>query len=179
MPMPLGQAFDAQKAVEAILHIATNVRDPTFHRVSKIFYFADKMHLAAHGSFIAGDDYVAMKHGPVPSGVYDLLKYVRGDGDQFACEAVDGAFAVEGKFIVRPLRAANYDYLSQSDVECLNAAIGKFGTLPFPVLTRLSHDAAWNAADENEFMEIEDIARASGGGDVVVSFVQARRAGQA
>jgi hypothetical protein len=34
--------FDDEQAIEAILYIAQNVKEPTFHRISKVMYFADK-----------------------------------------------------------------------------------------------------------------------------------------
>jgi uncharacterized phage-associated protein len=42
-------------------------------------YFADRKHLEKYGRFICGDSYVAMKHGPVPSEIYDILKAVISD----------------------------------------------------------------------------------------------------
>jgi uncharacterized phage-associated protein len=71
--------FDIEKGIESVLYIIENGAQPTFHHISKVMYFADKEHLEKYGRFICGDSYVAMKHGPVPSGIYDLLKSVRGD----------------------------------------------------------------------------------------------------
>jgi uncharacterized phage-associated protein len=71
--------FNLDKGIEAILYIAQKVDDPTFHRISKIMYFADRKHLEKYGRFICGDSYVAMKHGPVPSEIYDILKAVKAD----------------------------------------------------------------------------------------------------
>lgn len=62
------------KAVEAIHFVASIHPGITPYYIAKLFYFADKAHLADWGRSICGDDYVAMEHGPVPSGVYDLVK---------------------------------------------------------------------------------------------------------
>lgn len=69
--------FDEDVAIEVILYIAHCVLDPTFHRISKIMYFADKTHLERYGRFICGDNYVSMQHGSVPSFMYDILKVRR------------------------------------------------------------------------------------------------------
>lgn len=177
--MPLGQGFDERKAVEAILYIAARVGDPGFHRISKLLYFADKKHLARYGSVIAGDDYVAMRLGPVPSNAYNLMKAVKGVELCTNGEEAAKAFAVVDDFMVRPLREANLDFLSEADIESLDAAIRDYGSLSFNKLTDLSHDAAWKAADQNDRMDIEDIARASDDSETVVSFVRDRRAGHA
>jgi len=177
--MPLGQGFDERKAIEAILYVAARVGDPGFHRISKLLYFADKKHLARYGSVIAGDDYVAMRLGPVPSNAYNLMKAVKGVELRTNGEEAAKAFAVVDDCIIKPLREANLDYLSEADIESLDAAISEFGSLPFQNLTDLSHDSAWKAADRNDRMDIEDIAGASDDSETVVSFVRDRRAGRA
>jgi uncharacterized phage-associated protein len=172
--VPLGQRFDAQKAIEAILYVTQRVPDPSFHRISKLLYFADKHKLAASGGLVVGDEYVAMKHGPVPSSVYDLLKCVRGDGTHRAGDAARAAFSVVDRCRVSALRDANNRYFSSVDIDSLDFAIREFGRLPFEELTRLSHDAAWQSADENEFLKFEDIARATSNPERALAAVRDR-----
>lgn len=148
--------FDIDVALEAILYIANRVNSPTFHKISKLMYFADRKHLEEYGRFICGDSYVAMQHGPVPSGIYDILKSVRFSGCECHTEMLKGAFAVD-EYTVKPLRNANCDYFSDSDLACLDWAIEKFGNKSFDYLTRLSHDKAWQSADENDFISVEQI----------------------
>ncbi len=154
--------FKAEKSVETILYIVQSVEQATFHRISKVMYFADKIHLERYGRFICGDSYVAMKHGPVPSGTYDILKVTRGNhNNSFPLlphiNFSHQAFTVVEKFIVKPLRPASLDYLSESDLECLDKAIEIYGRLSFRQLTDLSHDQAWQAVDENDCLNIEQI----------------------
>ncbi|MEK8019849.1 MAG: Panacea domain-containing protein [Candidatus Parabeggiatoa sp.] len=149
--------FDEEQAIEAIVYIAQNVKEPTFHRISKVMYFADKAHLEQYGRFISGDSYVAMKHGPVPISSYEILKSVRGDGKTSCLAQAKNAFCVQNKYLVKPLRQADCDYLSDSDLECLDKAIKEYGALSFQELTELSHDSAWHNADENDCIELEQI----------------------
>jgi len=146
--------FDEEAAIEIILYVANRVETPTFHHISKIIYFADRAHLEKYGRFICGDSYVAMRHGPVPSGIYDILKDVR--YDRPTASQANEAFSVQDHTVI-PHRNANLDYLSDSDVECLNMAISKYGNKSFGALTNLSHDAAWRSADANDLIEIEQI----------------------
>lgn len=157
MSRPITFKFDPAKALEVLLYIATRVADPGFHRVSKILYFADREHLARYGRFICGDSYVAMKHGPVPSGSYDILKHVRGDGLPCPVPGAQAAFRVDDGKLIVPLRESRLECLSASDRECLDAAIANYGKLSFSRLTQLSHDQAWDSADENEFIAVEQI----------------------
>ncbi len=132
--------FNSNKAIEAILYIAASVEVPSFDRICKIMYFADKQHLEKYGRFICGDCYMAMKHGPVPSGMYDLLKMDSANPD----------FRVEDQFVVDPLRAAQCDYFSESDLECLKQA----SQLSFQ---ELSKDLSWQTVDENDYIKVEQI----------------------
>ena len=150
--------FDPDKAVEAILYIANRVQDPGFHRISKILYFADKEHLSRYGRLICGDHYVAMKHGPVPSGIYDIFKHVRGDGIYCPVQHAQEAFGVEADHCVVPYRDFDPDALSDSERECLDVAIKEYRDLNFHTLTQRSHDGAWEAAGENEFISLFSIA---------------------
>lgn len=98
-----------------------------------------------------------MKHGPVPSGTYDILKHVRGDGLSCSVPHAKESFRVEDSKLIVPFKDANLDLLSDSERESLDAAIEKYGTMSFRQLAILSHDKAWDSADENDFIEVEQI----------------------
>lgn len=153
--MALRRRFNAEKALEVLLYVAAKVDD--MYSALKVVYFADKEHLTRYGRQLCGDSYVAMNHGPVPSGMYDLVKAARGNGYCFADLHVSDALALDGNLVI-PRRSANADVLSESDIECLDSAIAEYGGLSFGVLKRLSHrDQAYRAADRNGFMSLESI----------------------
>lgn len=147
--------FNVEKAIEVLLYVSQRVQD--LYVALKVVYFADREHLSRYGRLICGDSYVAMQYGPVPSGLYDLVKSVRGDGYCPIDLPLSDAFAVENRSI-RPKRAPNLDLLSESDIECLDEAIAKYGGLSFNQLKRLTHrDRAFRAADGSGFMSLESI----------------------
>jgi len=148
--------FDARKAIEVLLYIAARV--PDMYKALKVLYFADLEHLQRYGRQICGDSYVAMRHGPVPSGAYDLVKLARGEGLGWADYPIREDFAVQDVTII-PRREANLALLSASDVECLDLAIERVRPLSFGQLRQLSHDAAFAASDENDYMPLESIVR--------------------
>lgn len=165
-------SFDSDKALNAILWVAEMVKDPTFHRISKVIYFADKLHLERYGRLICGDSYCAMKHGPVPSAIYDMLKAVRGDGSSEYQAEAQRAFEVQGRMTVKPLRKADAEVLSESDIECLNESIQTYGRMSFDELTKVSHDEAWNSADENDLIDIEQIIATLPDGKALLQHLQ-------
>jgi uncharacterized phage-associated protein len=141
--------FSPDKALESVLYIASKLTQPTVHEVLKIRYFADKLHLANFGFMASGDDYVAMKFGPVATTTYNLLKAARGDQSGWIhprlIELIEGALDVQARN-VKPLRQPNFDLLSKADVDCIDQALARYGNMPFKERTELSHDAAWQAA---------------------------------
>jgi uncharacterized phage-associated protein len=176
--------FNIDKGIEEILYIIQKGANPTFHHISKVMYFADKEHLEKYGRLICGDNYVAMKHGPVPSRIYDILKFSRGDKLLFSilpevASKAKSSFSIQGQYEVNNLREANLDFFSESDLECLNNSIERYGRLPFDELTDLSHDEAWEAASENEFIEIEHIVATLDNADELIEHLQDQHPGEA
>ena len=141
-----------QKALEAVLFIATRLKNADLHGVLKIRYFADKLHFSKYGFPASGDKYVAMHFGPVASFTYDLLKVARGDANEWAMahygKLVQGTLEVEkgGGHMVTALRDADTSYLSQSEMEMLTEAIALNGHMEFEERTAVSHDSAWKLA---------------------------------
>ena len=120
--------FDKDAALAAVSSMLLQKwQRPTFHTISKVLYFADKRHLEHYGRFISGDNYVAMKHGPVPSVTYDILKAVRNCGhpafDAALLEEFSRAMDIKSNYHVVPRIEPKLEFLSESDVECLDYAI--------------------------------------------------------
>ena len=158
--------LDKEKSVEAALYVVNNIRGCDMHKLSKILYFADQKHLADYGRPITGDTYIAMTNGPVPSFIYDALKFVRGDIDYVKTEIdLNAAFEVFEKYYVGAKRQADVDFLSQTDIEYLDQSLAENGSLNFSTLTEKSHDNAWQKASTNYDMDIFEIA-AVGGADI-------------
>lgn len=165
--------FDPEKALNLVLYVARKVPKATFHTISKVIYFADKLHLQRYGRLICGDSYVAMKHGPVPSEIYDMMKDVRGDGFSQHWQTAREAFEVEGKATVVPHKAPDLDVFSPSDLECLDESIRNYGYLDFNQLTDLSHDAAWRATDDNDMIDLEEIVATLPDGETLLQHLRA------
>ena len=155
--------FQPEQALELVLYVAKRLPHPSFHSISKVLYFADKEHLSRYGSLMTGDTYVAMRQGPVPSAIYNLLKAASGRREPFVPAEWFGlagaVLAVEGGYRVRPLRDARLDMLSAAQRACLDISIKQNGRLGFDRLVRKSHDDAWKSADQNEFIELTAIAK--------------------
>ena len=143
--------FSPRKSIEAILYVAGRLDKPTIHEVLKLIYFADKLHLERYGFLASGDEYVAMRFGPVASSTYDLIKAARGDKagwyNQKFAEMAQSAIEIAGDHrTVLVNRDADCAALSETQIECLNDAIAEYGGMDFDARTKLSHDSAWQQA---------------------------------
>ncbi|MBO9766534.1 SocA family protein [Xanthomonas phaseoli pv. dieffenbachiae] len=136
-------SFDVQKAIAAIGYLVEQTGE-SMYSLMKMMYLADKIHLERFGRFIAGDSYVAMEQGPVPSHAYNLVKCVRGDVQDAALSEACRYFEYtrsthELKMKIQP----DYDELSGSDVDCLGEVVGIYQRLGKWAVRDLSHDDAW------------------------------------
>lgn len=161
--------FDPKKALEVLLYVTPHC--PDMYTALKVVYFADKLHLSRYGRLIAGERYVAMSHGPVPSGLYDMVKSVRGDG-VFTVEVPAKEAFTMVDYNINPLRRADLDVLSESDRECLDEAIREYGHKSFAELKEISHrDTAFQAADENDFITMEALAKSLPNGEALLEYL--------
>ncbi|MEY0337393.1 Panacea domain-containing protein [Providencia stuartii] len=154
--------FDSEKALEAILYVASKAPIPDIYHVIKILYFADLKHLERYGRLVTGDTYIAMKDGPVASGAYDIIKLAKKTSYAVPADLDVGnvlkSLDVEG-VNVKPLRPYEDDVFSDSDLECINEAISEIGHLSFGKIRCKSHGFAWKSADENGEMTILSLAK--------------------
>lgn len=168
--------FDRDKALEIIVYISSNLTAPSPHSVSKILYLSDKLHLQKYGRLICGDSYIAMEYGPVPSAIYDMIKVVTQnrsidvDWDVLIKEALRLNF---GRTLV-PLRAANLNLISQSEISALDETLTIYGGKTFGELTDITHDAAWQATSENQSIEIGAIVSTLPNADEVNGYLIAQ-----
>lgn len=169
-------------AINALLYILRKIGKPVgFHKACKLLYFADKKHIAEYGAAILQDDcYCAMKYGPVPSEVYDLLNTLKVDKptDELArlmTMYFDFQYLTNGSGNNVPHIAAktapDTNWLSESEIEALDYSVEEYKDFDFTAITNLSHEDpawenAWNKAEANgkrsEIMQWEDIAADSG-----------------
>jgi len=165
--------FNPEKALEAILYASRIAPIPDIYHVLKILYFADKAHLERYGRFIFGDSYVAMSKGPVPSGAYDIINYVRGKSTVIPFEPAKSAFSVF-EYSIKALREPNLELLSKSDIKCIDEAVAKYGNYDFNKLHSASCDRAYENADKNDFMSVESIASTLEDGDLIIEHLNAQ-----
>ena len=167
--------FNKDVALQAILYILAKLGGTSdMHKICKILYFADQKHLSRYSRSITGDDYIRMQYGPVPSKVDDIFKAVRGDsffsGTTYA-DDLKSYFCFQNRYIIKQLATADMDYLSETDVECLDEAIDLCKNMSFGELTEFSHGLAWQNTCPDRRISVKDILREAGDSEEYVEYI--------
>ncbi len=126
MPNELPFRLNRKKTHEVVLWVASKHEGGMdYYRVLKTILDADVYHLNEYGRPVTGDEYVAMRYGPVPDFAYQLVKL-----DPLAIESV-GEVALERlshghkDFLIKATRAPDLKLLSESDIEALERSWGR------------------------------------------------------
>ncbi|MCU4182674.1 Panacea domain-containing protein [Bosea sp. BH3] len=134
------------RIVEAILHVVNEGKrlhkQISQYDIVKTLFLADKAHLNKFGRPVTFDMYYAMKHGPVPSTSYDVLKInpkvQKAYGKDFPWKRTQAGQSIYSFSL--PEREASDDILSESDKESLAEALGVVKALGFSQIRRLTHE---------------------------------------
>lgn len=169
--MGIVNLFDKDVTLNAVLYIIKQLGGTVdMHKIFKTLFFADQEHLSKYGRTITGDVYIAMNYGPVPSKTDDIFKAVRGDSFFSAGELCD-YFHFTNNYIVKNDKEPDLDYLSKSDIMCLNNAIEKCKDLTFAQLTNLSHGFAWQSTARDRIISFSDILREEGDTEGYINYI--------
>ena len=137
-------SFSPQKAVAALMYIVSKATDNMYNAL-KMLYVADKRHLNDTGRYMFGETYVAMKKGATPSGVYDIVKYVRGDGDNhYNFTNAKNLFSVNNDKIVLKQDVPT-DHISEAAKTYLDGVVKENQGASIFHWYRAAHDSAWKS----------------------------------
>jgi uncharacterized phage-associated protein len=168
--------FDEEKAIATVLYIVKKLGGQVdMYKLAKILYFADQKHLVTYGRTVVGDEYVPMEFGPVPSTIYDAVKYINNPKTEYKLFAQRlKLLLINGHRGILSTAAPDMDELSLSDVECLDASITENKALGFDELCKKSHNVAWNTAAKKGLprLRIEDIAKEAQASDGMIAYIK-------
>ena len=166
--------FRAEATINSVLYVIQQYGGGAdMHKIFKTLYFADQLHLSKYGRTVTGDVYIAMSYGPVPSKTDDIFKAVRGDSF-FPAGDLARYFHFVNKYRVKEDAQPDMDWLSKSDIECLDYAIEKCRDKNFEELTSLSHGLAWSNTQANRTISFKDILREVGDSEDYVNYIDSK-----
>lgn len=157
--------YITKKCVEVMKYIIqeltkfSNNLTSSYYFVFKMLYLADREHLRKYHKLIVPDNYIKMEFGPVPSLCYDIVKFVKDKNKDNFDESIREEFVVLKNCEVKLLKEPNYDYLSQSNIDCINEAIKKYSKLDLTEIVKLTHDEIYHSVIDNCEITVFHIAR--------------------
>lgn len=169
---------DILKLKAVALYVIDKCQVIDYFHLFKILYFADREHYAVYGRRIIKDTFCALQNGPVPSFLYDAVKALWGGGNNELLQIIATALEipdVDYKYYIKAVEKPDMDELSDSDKEMLNKSISENQTLPFDILSRKSHDIAWQDAwnrQHNSNINPELMARAAGASEATLEYIR-------
>jgi len=135
-----------KKAIEVILWVLDKDNTVDVYQLMKILFHADLLSVNKYGAPVTGDNYLAMKFGTVPDVIYNAL--IKRDILYLADFQLnnDIPFSVNG-YKLSSKRKPNSQYLSESDIECLELGIKEYAGLSFEKVKDKNHShPAWKKA---------------------------------
>lgn len=140
--------FSAHKAAAAIQRIVCAHPNIDLHAALKAFYFADKSHLNEHHLPIFGAQYRAMKFGPVPLEIYEMMK---GESYWLAeLRQIEYPWIISGYHLGNNgNNSINFDEkaLAPSNLAHLDAGVERSMGMDFGERTAATHGPDWQAAN--------------------------------
>ncbi len=179
MPMSTDNALIIRAVLLYIIKNSSEERRDVYSIV-KTAYYAQQLHLSKWAQPIYRDNIAALPFGPVPSYIYDILKLARGEKSErrflkkYGLDGVADAIGFNAEsFYVK--EDPEMDYLSVSNIECLDAAIEKVASMDFDSIAKDTHGEEWKRVFYDEslrFMDDLNIAREGGASEDVISYLQ-------
>ncbi len=141
--------FNAKKAIQvaAFLIKQTDLKLMQELKLLKLVYIANRRTLQEIGSPIVGREVLAMKHGPVVNGLYEMIKQRSGATLWNEHFSRSGTF---GKYNVQLVKEPGDSLLSPYEKEVLEAVSQKYRGRDHWKVSEMTHDfpewdKAWNA----------------------------------
>lgn len=162
--------FAPDKALAAIHYMASQTDTIDLHTALKACYFADKSHLNEYHQPIFGATYRAMKYGPVPLEIYEIIK-----GEtlwMWELDLTNLPWRLDGYRIVNCEPAPqSLTMFSESEREHLVKGFEKSRMMNFTSRTAATHGPDWHAADGG-IMRYEDMVEGGANREDVIEYIK-------
>lgn len=146
-----------------MLYIIQNIRPEkrTVYFIVKAAFLAHQKHMVDYCVPMLDDTIKALKFGPVPSDIYDILKIARGEENIYRyhqnkdIDLILNAIAFEDEFY-SILENPDLEELSPAAIVCLDAAIEMANRMSFDEVIKTTHNGEWYKAFNNPVTHVMD-----------------------
>lgn len=146
-----------------MLYIIQNIKPEkrTVYFIVKAAFLAHQKHMVDYCVPMLEDTIKALKFGPVPSDIYDILKITRGEDKVYRyhkntdLDIILNALEFEDEFYSTK-ENPDLEELSPAVMDCLNAAIEMANRMTFDEVVRTTHKGEWYKAFNNPVSHVMD-----------------------
>lgn len=130
--------FEPQKSTQALNFFSVQQGGQINKmKALKLVFLADRYHLRKYGRMITNDNYLAMKHGPVPSTTKDIAE--SNDYLDDTIKEYSSRYIHPGNRNFRSISDVDTSVFSESDIEALSFAWDSFGKYDQYQLRDITH----------------------------------------
>ncbi len=130
-----------RKLVQVLAYFANKNTSRQINKLKaiKLVWVADRFHLRKYGRLVSGDEYFALKYGPVASQLKNIAEHDNYLPESYIEYAKEFIKPTDDRLTIMARQKADNNLLSQTDREALDFAWAKFGSQTGFNLANFSH----------------------------------------
>jgi uncharacterized phage-associated protein len=131
-----------RKLVQVLAYVANKSNGNEINKLKaiKLVWAADRYHLRKYGRLVSGDEYYALKYGPVASQIKDIAEEDSFLPETYVKYSKQFIHPDAQKLKISAKQEADKDFLSATDIEALDFAWENFSKYTGFQLAKLSHE---------------------------------------
>lgn len=145
------KTFNYKKSIQSLnLFAILEGGSINYMKAIKLIWLSDRYFLRNHGKTITGDEYFALKNGPLASCTSDLIKVVNISEEELNYR---NEFISKNSYSISSLKEFNYKVFSKKELEILNKIYVSFSSMNWREISDFSHIFPEWQAYESKLME--------------------------
>lgn len=131
----------ASKLIQALNYIANSQQGKSvgFMKAYKLLWLIDRYSLRHYARTVSGDQYFAMKFGPVPTDAKHILEGIPTNMEMLDSELEQYISINEERHIYKSIKAPEMGVFSVSDIKAMDLILQKYGSMRSTDLSTMSH----------------------------------------
>lgn len=131
------KTFNYKKSIQSLnLFAVLEGGSINYMKAIKLIWLSDRYYLRNHGKTITGDEYFALKNGPLASCTSDLIKVVKVSEVELDYR---NAFISKNGYSISSIKESDFKVFSKKELEVLNKIYNAFSSMNWSAISDFSH----------------------------------------
>jgi hypothetical protein len=164
--------YENKKALHVMLFLLHSVGGTSdISRFFRLLYLADGRHLGRYGLSISGDSYLALKDGPAPRNIMELLRMIESNPAEVIKQRSRPPIEIIDLHKIAALTPYNSALLAPSEVKCMYETVSECKANDAETLASKTSGMAWQQAGANGEISYMDMAAEFGASLQMLSYI--------